>query len=106
MQFILIPADDAAPRSILTVEDPEQTLEILQTAVGGNIEFIDLVAPDANMYLNEEGKLLGLPLNNRATTLARKSIPMGDFIVGDVVIVGAIDDSGDETSAPPALLNE
>lgn len=59
------------------------TLTEMQEKVGGYIE----VVPDTNlpagqlMVANEEGLLLGLPLNRKATMMA------GRPIVGDVLII-------------------
>lgn len=41
-----------------------------------------------SMYVNEEGKLNGLPYNEKATQILRQQgrIP-NDYIVGDVVIL-------------------
>lgn len=58
------------------------SLEELQAAVGGYIEFV----PTGNagyMYCNEEGKLLGLPVNKAATSM----IAFDDIVVGDVVVM-------------------
>lgn len=62
--------------------------ETLQTAVGGWLEFVWLsgagVPSEVGMYLNEEGKLLGLPINHLAT----KFYGCGDCIAGDAVVCG------------------
>ena len=57
-------------------------LSEIQKAVGGYIELI----PTGNagyMYGNEEGKLMGLPVNMAATTM----IAFDDLVVGDVVVM-------------------
>ena len=63
------------------------TLEELQGFVGGYIERVPL-GNDRYMWLNEEGKLHDLPLNERATVLAIGSgaIHPHDCVVGDVLI--------------------
>ena len=52
-------------------------------------------------YLNEEGKLLGLPHNPAAEAFMRtygwEGLP-GDHIVGPVMFVGPTDEEGDDTS--------
>lgn len=60
------------------------SLEELQAVVGGYIEIADM--GDEFMVLNEEGKLLNLPLNERATALYKKKVYAGDYIVGDVLV--------------------
>ncbi len=62
---------------------PKAGLEVLQKAVGGYIEYISL--PDGGaLVVNEEGQLMGLPLNRRASVVA------GAAIVGDVVLADSI----------------
>lgn len=60
----------------------DNTLEALQTIVGGNIETVPLVPDRAVMIVNEEGLLLGLEPNLMATFAA------GTDIVGRAIIVG------------------
>jgi hypothetical protein len=69
------------------------TLEELQKQVGGYIELLPLkIVPefklqDVVMVMNEEGKLLGLPMNQMATDLLTRNYPKStDVIVGDVLI--------------------
>lgn len=63
------------------------TLEELQGLVGGYIERVPM-SNGKSMYVNEEGKLNGLPYNEKATQILRQQgrIP-NDYIVGDVVIL-------------------
>ena len=56
---------------INTVED-EPTLESAQEFVGGMVQGIEFPNGDY-MIMNEEGKLMGLPVNEPATKLWRKS---------------------------------
>lgn len=65
----------------------------LKAAVGGWIEGVTLHRLGLRMYVNEEGLLLGLPLNVKATRLARAG-GVAAMIVGDVVILGPL--VGDE----------
>ena len=70
------------------------SLQDLQSAVGGWVQAIDL-APDLTMWLNEEGKLVGLPHNLTAQKLWDKTFWVGsDFVVGDVVLTGGTDEEG------------
>lgn len=92
--------------AIIPVEEPVQIHEVetlglkpLQAAVKGYIEAVHLVDNEACMYVNEEGKLEGLPLNRRANEIAHehKAIFANDVIVGDVAITGDVDDEGNTT---------
>lgn len=78
------------------VLDDANGLEQLQALVGGWLEGVDL--GDAFMYVNEEGKIDGLPVNASATLLFHAVHGPHDIIVGNVVLVGQSDENGDETS--------
>lgn len=58
--------------------------------VGGYFEVISITPLVAfgcdHMYLNDEGKLLGLPYNEEATVVAADKLYGGDVIVGNVVL--------------------
>ena len=61
------------------------TLTELQLLVGGMIELVGL--PDGkDMYINEEGKIKGLPYNDQATKIAEESLMVNDVIVGPAVV--------------------
>lgn len=61
------------------------SLTELQDFVGGYIEIIQL--KDGNtMVVNDEGKLLGLPMNATATQLYRNSFGCADYIVGNALV--------------------
>lgn len=74
--------------TIIAVEPKNGTdysLEELQEIVGGYIEVLPL-NDDEIMVLNEEGKILGLDLNDNATALISEAGMWDDFIVGDVLV--------------------
>ena len=58
----------------------ENSLESLQKAVGGYIEYAPYNMPNTKVIVNEEGLLSNLPINLIATGIA------GRLIVGDVVV--------------------
>ena len=93
----IIPADSGQD---VTFEELDHIgLQYLQMKVGGYVEAIGVPDTGVSLYLNEEGKLAGLPVNARANRLAHRhqAIFPSDFIVGDVVVVGPVDARGDET---------
>lgn len=72
----------------------EDSLQVLQTAVGGWVQAIDL-ATDLTMWCNEEGKLNGLPHNPYAQHFWDTAFGAHtDYIVGDVVLTGGADEEG------------
>lgn len=62
-------------------------IEELQKCVGGLVEYVRL-NDNETMAINEEGKLIGLEVNDAANEIAERhsAIFFWDFIVGDVVI--------------------
>lgn len=70
-------------------EEKFPELDRLNEIVGGTIDGVRL--PDGRrMFVNDEGLLLSLPLNKRATDLA------GQPIVGDVVVLTLEETKKDE----------
>jgi hypothetical protein len=72
-------------------------LAAMNALVGGWIERIFFDEASA-LYLNEEGKLDGLPVNETANRLylqAQYSLLPGDFLVGQVVLFGILDANGE-----------
>ena len=69
----------------------EPTLKSAQDFVGGYVEGIPFPNGDY-LIINEEGKLIGLPLNPEATALWRMTFDNDNFITGrnDFVVGPAI----------------
>lgn len=83
--------------------DQEMTYEFLKETVGGWIEFV-FVTEGVHLYCNEEGKLLGLPVNIEATRLAGR---LGvDLLCGTVIFLGDRPDDGEEHDLPPEWLGQ
>lgn len=100
MKAVLIEANGNVRRADL----PDY--QSLNQAVGGYIELINFGDTGHFAYLNEDGIALGLPYNEKATKLCYKHnvglIP-GDFIKGTMVVVGPVDDEGNETDVSEEL---
>jgi len=84
-------------------------LKELQAAVSGYIEGLTLT-DDVMAYINEEGKLHGLPGNTHAmVVLASMDVRLhpGDYIAGDMVLVGRLNSrgqaDGEDHDLPAAL---
>lgn len=100
---IYIPADEAAPLEFRLFGQVTE----YQEAVGGWFECIDLPDPAATFFVNEEGKVINLPLNRRATLLwwANYQPARGvDAFMGDVVLLGQPDEDGDTQDVPAELV--
>lgn len=66
----------------------------LSRSVGGMIEAVTL-SDTLTMWVNEEGKLDGLPVNEYATRLFASELGAVDIIVGNVIITGGADENGE-----------
>jgi hypothetical protein len=66
----------------------------LSDGVGGMIEAVTL-SDTLTLWVNEEGKLNGLPVNVFATALFTSVFGSVDIIVGDAVLTGGADDEGE-----------
>jgi len=70
------------------------TLEELQGIVRGDVEAIPL-RDDLTLWVNEEGKLDGLPYNHNATLIWEATFGKGsDIIVGNAFFTGGFDENG------------
>lgn len=73
----------------------ENGLSVLQKAVGGYVQAIDL-GNDLTLWVNEEGKLESLPHNPIAQQYFDLRFGAGaDYIVGNAVLTGGSDENGD-----------
>jgi len=72
----------------------ESQLDKLQQAVGGWVQAVDFT-PNLTLWCNEEGKLIGLPINPMATFLWEKYFGLTDFICGNVIFTGGTGDEGE-----------
>jgi len=76
------------------------SLEELQAAVGGLIEAIQL-APGVHGWVNEEGLLEGLPMNDLGSILYRTAYPGADVgVVGNMLIMGESADGSEDADLP------
>lgn len=95
---IYIPVDETE-----SLEQREfATLDDYEAAVGGWIEAVDVPDLGVTVYVNEAGLLRHLPFNPRASFLWWYHVPGAHqaMLVGNAVIVGALDENGDSTDVP------
>jgi hypothetical protein len=85
MRAYLISSDETvAVREV----DPQDD-RALAALVGGDLQGSDYPGrADVYCYLNEEGKIHGLPVNRRATRLLAGALAADDWIAGNLVICG------------------
>jgi hypothetical protein len=99
---IVIPADDDQPLDQRQVRP--FGLADYHDLVDGDIEGVHLEQPPARMYVNEVGKVRGLPMNRRATLLLwmhNKAFRYSDeILVGNALLIGPGDGHGNDTAAP------
>ena len=81
----------------------DQTLEAMQEVVDGLIESIMPFDDDATIICNEEGKLLGMPLNRG---LYDSDGNLQDIIAGTFFVALAPDDSEFFESLPPEKIKK
>lgn len=89
----------------------EESLRVLQKAVGGYIEAVGVPGfiPDAEygtVYVNEEGKLHGLEPNMRATDFMVPGVGLwaGDYIAGNMVLLGFDPYTGENADVPESMV--
>ena len=83
----------AAEFKLITNKKDEPKYKEVSKFVGGMVEVVQFPNGDL-LLLNEEGKLMGLPLNPEATALWRahfpkEKFPIGwdDFVVGPAIVI-------------------
>ena len=86
---LLIQAD-GAEQTVKPKDGKKFSLKELQGYVGGLVQFVPL--PDGRtLVCNDEGKLIGLPVNNVATDLWKKLYPIEKYPIGnDSLVVGDV----------------
>lgn len=88
---LLIPVDGATQLTEL----PQDDIRVLSALVGGTFQCVPIAA-GISLWLNEEGKGLGLPWNQHAQILWDRTFGAGtDYIVGPAVLTSGADDEGD-----------
>ncbi|MEI7780345.1 MAG: DUF3846 domain-containing protein [Planctomycetota bacterium] len=90
----------------LLPETIDRGCEALQTRVGGWIEAVGSDDGQVTLWINEEGKLIGLPINELGTELWYMLNPAAagmDVLCGPVVVSGGCDDEGETLSIPGGL---
>ena len=84
-------------------KDGQSEYDFLNKTVAGWIQAVDLDGTLAGftIWVNEEGKMSGLPYNDLATLLWEISYGQTDIMVGTAVITGNADEEGDTLGLTP-----
>lgn len=91
-QALYIPAE--GPSRIVSIDEGNELAQ-LQKLVGGYIEAVTLKSGHT-LWLNEEGKLNGLPRNRGAQYFFDLHFGIGqDILVGDAVLMGGANAEGE-----------
>lgn len=93
------------PDSTFTIQRVNGTLEPMQKLVGGMLEAVTL--DEFHIYLNEEGKMMGLKPNDQSTMVLDSYLPgfsRRDILVGPVLWMGFNDD-GNEADTPEHVIS-
>jgi hypothetical protein len=101
MEAILIPADGSEELRFVEVDG----LDSLQSFVGGCIEAVPTKRDDVTAYVNEEGLIHGLPVNERAERL----LVYGNGYLGlrgDCLLLGPVDRNGEDTPVTSTVLHD
>jgi hypothetical protein len=87
----------------LMIHEPTE-LEQLQAAVGG---YIQMVPTSINLtaFCNEDGKSKGLPYNDLAQAVFGGLLTPYDHLVGNVVVMGPVDEEGETLGLTPAQVD-
>lgn len=105
MSNALIVTLDGQLKATSLPDDDFAQYNLLRKTVGGLIEAVALDDTTV-MWVNEEGKLKGLPANEKATSLAAGRIFPGDYIAGQAIITGHNNDTGDTVGLSPERYSE
>ena len=107
---LVVPVE--GPITEIELDPDASNLKTLQAAVGGYIEAVAIPSfiscdDQATAYVNEEGKLLGLPVNRRATDFFVPAVGLfwGDYIAGPLVLAGFDPETGEYTALPKTIIH-
>jgi hypothetical protein len=88
MKAVLIPAGNEPMQDIDLPNNGDQAFTAVRMMVDGYVEAIKVRGYKAVLWTNEDGKMMGLPKNLRATFLSVVAPP--DFIVGPAIMTGGV----------------
>ncbi|GAA1053963.1 DUF3846 domain-containing protein [Dietzia natronolimnaea] len=106
IKALYIPADDT--EEVTTVEIDQGDYLAYQRYVDGNFDVVAPASGELSFFVNDEGKLVGLPVNTRASLWLYSLDPAWenhDILMGDVLVAGGVDEDGETMGVPEAVLD-
>jgi hypothetical protein len=106
IRAVIVPADTEIAPFQGQIDNTD--LATYHYLVGGLIEAVTHINPPGTCYIDEEGKLKGRPVNQRATSFINTALPGFegmDFLVGTALFVGPVDDDGYDTNVSQLVIN-
>lgn len=79
----------------------------IQHAVGGCFDLVVSETGNTSFWLHDEGKLIGLPVNQTATVMLwqlNQNFVGRDVLVGPILVTGGADENGDDTDVGPEAI--
>jgi Domain of unknown function (DUF3846) len=92
---MIVKADPSTKGYIQIIDfNEDESYATINEAVGGRFDCVSIHSLEIDMWINDEGKILGLEINPFATALWVHEYGMTDMIMGDVIITGGPDSDG------------
>ena len=81
-------------------------VEDYQKTVGGYVQLLPTKDNNISCYVNEEGTLKMMSINPWSRFLIQIGVrmPNGASVVGNVVVLGGVNDDGDDTAVPDSIV--
>jgi len=105
IKALVIPADDE--RDMYVVDLEQESSYQMREIIGGWFAASEGREVPITLWYHDEGKILDLPMNNRATCVwwsADRRFLRFDYMAGDVIITGLADDDGETQGCPDDFL--
>ncbi len=91
MRKAMVIKTDGTLESIDLGDNPETEYQALRGAVGGWVQMVPLDDSGLILWCNEEGKMIGLPFNEKATRVWEAFWGRTDVMMGDCAVTGDVD---------------
>ncbi|MBB0995711.1 DUF3846 domain-containing protein [Dietzia maris] len=107
IKALYIPADDTEEVRIAELEQGDY--REYQRFVEGDFDIVSPASGELSFFINDEGKLVGLPVNVRASLWLYSLDPAWeghDILMGNVIVAGGVDEDGETMGVPQEVLEE